>query len=72
MRTELVSRPTREQVAANAEELVTLAGLILLACGLWQVWWPLALMACGVVLLWFGLPSRRPFIVKPESRQKDR
>lgn len=55
------------------DELVLLAGLALVADGLWQVWRPGAFLAPGVVLVWIALPERKPFIERrPQPPAKRR
>ena len=49
-------------------ELVTTLGLALLGRGLWLLSPAVALIVCGAVLVWWGLPTRAPFI---DSRTPD-
>lgn len=51
----------------GADELGILLALILIAAGFWQAWRPGAALVPGAVLLWLVLPSRRPFIARPDD-----
>lgn len=51
------------------EELLVLAGLILLTHGLWPLLGQQALVAPGLVLLWIGVPQRVTFIARPPERR---
>lgn len=52
----------RRELDADVILLVLALGLI--AVGLWQCWRPGAFLVPGVVLLWIAVPARRPFVVR--------
>lgn len=43
---------------------LTLAGAALIAIGLWPIWTPGSWLIPGAVCLWYGLPTRPPFIAR--------
>lgn len=51
--------------AVDKEDVLMLAGLALLAAGLWLVSHAAALIVPGLILLWIFLPSRPPFVDRP-------
>ena len=57
---------SRKIVADFAEEIGIAIGVALVAIGLWQIWKPGAFLAIGLVVLWVVLPSRAPFIERPQ------
>lgn len=58
-------RGWRDRLAAfDADDVVLILALVLLAIGGGLVWLPAAFLAPGLVLLWLVLPSRAPFIAR--------
>ena len=49
----------------GGDEIILVAALALITCGLWLLAGQATLLAPGFVLLWVALPSRVPFIVRP-------
>lgn len=52
------------------DELLVIAGLLLVVRGLWLAWRPGAFLFPGLVILWIALPPRDPFIARPTERTK--
>lgn len=53
----------------GADEFVLIGALVLLTAGLWSAVGMLALVAPGAALLWIAVPSRAPFVIRPEAPQ---
>lgn len=60
--------------AIGPDEIILAAGAVLMAIGLFFVWWPAALIVPGALCVWLALPPRRRFVLdepvpaKPERR----
>lgn len=54
------------------DDLVFLIGLLLIAAGLWWIWWPIAILVPGLLLVWLTLPPRLPFILRREQDKADK
>lgn len=54
----------------QAQEIVLVIGLVLVAVALWPKVGQLALLVPGVVLIWYALPARPPFMehIPPSTR----
>lgn len=63
-------RRTRNEAAPAStgfdEEIWIAIGLVLIVVGLWSRVGALSLVAPGLVVLWIALPSRAPFVTRPE------
>ena len=55
------------RTAIGVDELLLLAGLLLVTAGLWAQWGRLALVVPGAVFVWIALPCRTVFVLRPTS-----
>jgi hypothetical protein len=46
----------------DRSDLLVLIGLTLVGAGAWHISKPIAAIVVGAVVLWYGMPSRPPFI----------
>lgn len=54
------------------DELLLVAGLLLVGAGFWDTWRPAAFLVPGVVLIWLALPGRGPLVVWPAESTTDK
>lgn len=55
-------RSLLKAIDLDRSDVLVLVGLALLASGVWQVSSAYALTIVGAVVLWYGMPTRPPFI----------
>ena len=60
------SRLLRATLRQNADECLTLSGVVMITIGLWPLVGQVALIVPGIVALWLGLPSRTRFVARQE------
>ena len=54
------------------QEVFATAGFVMIMVGVWMVSPAASLVLCGTILLWYALPSRPPFVARPETLRKER
>jgi fatty acid desaturase len=62
--TEATPEPSRWGV--DAQDIMTVLGVGLVAVGAWETWAPLGWIVPGLAMVWYGLPSRPGFIAREE------
>lgn len=56
--------------AIGVDVLVLILGLVMVTVGLWPWIGRGALLVPGVVLTWLSLPSRLPFVLRPDASRR--
>ena len=60
------------RAAFGIDEILLVAGLVLITVAAWPAIGQYALACPGLVLVWIALPSRSPFISRPPAEPPDR
>lgn len=60
----------RKAIDLDRADALVIVGLLLIAAGCWDVWRPGSLIVPGAVLIFYALPTRPPFIHRPEQKPR--
>jgi hypothetical protein len=65
-----IAQSTAALLWNQRQELVVLIALALWVWGFWSVAWSVALAFPSIVMIWYALPSRPPFILRSDGKDR--